>query len=72
LLIKAMDPDYYRERAAEATRKARADLFNSHIYREVACCYERLAAESEQQNSYWARAQRDQPEGGVVPEHRSQ
>ena len=34
-----------------ARRKARADLFNSHIYREVACCYERLAADSDQRNS---------------------
>jgi hypothetical protein len=48
---------YYRARAAEATRKARAELLNSHIYHEVARCYERLAADSEQQISYWARAQ---------------
>jgi hypothetical protein len=44
-----MNPEYYRARAAEATRKARADLFNSHTYRDVACCYERLAADSDQQ-----------------------
>jgi hypothetical protein len=50
-----MDPEYYRARAAEATRKARADLFNSHIYREIACCYERLAADSDQQNSHSTR-----------------
>jgi hypothetical protein len=37
-------------------RKARADLFNSHIYREIACCYEGLAADSdESSNSYFAR-----------------
>jgi hypothetical protein len=41
-----MDFEYYKARAAEATRKARADLFNSHTYREIACCYERLAAAS--------------------------
>jgi hypothetical protein len=46
-----MDPEYYRARAAEATRRARADLFNSHTYREIARCYERLAADSDQQNS---------------------
>jgi hypothetical protein len=52
-----MDLEYYRARAAEATRKASADLFNSHTYREIACCYERLAADSEQQKSCSARAQ---------------
>jgi hypothetical protein len=35
-----MGPEFYRVRAAEAMRKAHADLFNSHIYREIACCYE--------------------------------
>jgi hypothetical protein len=50
-----MGPEFYRARAAEAMRKARADLFNSHIYREIACCYERLAADSEESsNSYSA------------------
>jgi hypothetical protein len=44
---QAMDAEFYRARAAEATRKAQADLFNSHIYREIASCYERLAAESD-------------------------
>ena len=43
-----MGPEFYRARAAEAMRKARADLFNSHIYREIACCYERLAAGSDE------------------------
>jgi hypothetical protein len=50
-----MGPEFYRARAAEAMRKARADLFNSHIYREIACCYERLAADNEaSSNSYSA------------------
>jgi hypothetical protein len=40
-----MGAEFYRARAAEAMRKARADLFNSHIYREIAYCYERLAAD---------------------------
>jgi hypothetical protein len=53
-----MDREYYRARAAEATRKARADLFNSHTYREIACCYERLAADSDQRNCYSASAAR--------------
>jgi hypothetical protein len=50
-----MGPEFYRARAAEVMRKARADLFNSHIYREIACCYERLAADNEgSSNSYSA------------------
>ena len=46
-----MGAGYYRAKAAEATRKARADLFNSQTYREIACCYERLAAGCDEQNS---------------------
>jgi hypothetical protein len=50
-----MGPEFYKSKAAEAMRRARADLFNSHIYREIACCYERLAADSEESsNSYSA------------------
>jgi hypothetical protein len=50
-----MGPEFYRARAADAMRKARADLFNSHIYREIACCYERLAADGDElSNSYFA------------------
>jgi hypothetical protein len=48
--IEAMDPECYRARAAGATRKAGANLFNSHTYRESACCYERLAEDSDQQS----------------------
>jgi hypothetical protein len=49
-----MGPEFYRVRAAEAMRKAHADLFNSHIYREIACCYERLAADGDElSNSYF-------------------
>jgi hypothetical protein len=66
-----MDPEYYRARAAEATRKARTDLFNSHTYREIASCYERLAEDSDQQNTYSASAARS-ARGRVVPGRRSQ
>jgi hypothetical protein len=53
--IKVVGPEFYRARAAEAMRKAHTDLFNRHIYREIACCYERLAADSdESSNSYSA------------------
>jgi hypothetical protein len=56
-----MGREFYKSKAAEAMRRASDDLFNSHIYREIACCYERLAADSDElsnsysANSYFAR-----------------
>jgi hypothetical protein len=65
-----MGPEFYRARAAEAMRKARADLYNSQIYREIACCYERLAAGSNEvsnSNSAGGNVRNIDPRRGPTP-----